>query len=180
MATPWSRFLDDEMRLSRRPRHHATQKRGERSHVGSPSRVVVTRVQDGAAGGSRQRLANRATNAQRPDTRRRNRDTETRGNEGHAALAYIAIVLFAFQAWIKNVQTLPSDLFPPRAVASVAGFGGVGAGIGAILSTLTTGTVVDHLHSYKPILITAALRPIAGTIALFALGGPIRPIPIPE
>ena len=37
------------------------------------------------------------------------------------ALALMCIVLFAFQVWINNVQTLPSDFFPARAVGSVAG-----------------------------------------------------------
>src|ERR1044071_794659 len=43
------------------------------------------------------------------------------------ALALIALVLFGFQVWINNVQTLPSDFFPRRAVGSVAGLGGTGA-----------------------------------------------------
>ena len=91
-----------------------------------------------------------------------------------AALAFISIVLFGFQSWINNVQTLPSDLFPERAVASVAGLGGVGAGAGAILFTLTTGFVVDRVHSYTPILVTAGLLPVLGTALLFVLGGRIR------
>ena len=33
-----------------------------------------------------------------------------------AALGFIAIVLFGFQSWINNVQTLPSDYFPEHAV----------------------------------------------------------------
>jgi ACS family hexuronate transporter-like MFS transporter len=94
------------------------------------------------------------------------------------ALAFISIVMFGFQAWISNVQTVPSDLFPTNMVASVAGLGGVGAGIGAILFTLTTGYVVDHFHSYTPILVTAALLPLLGTTILFLLGGPIRRVPL--
>ena len=89
------------------------------------------------------------------------------------ALACIALVTFGFQAWINNVQTIPSDVFPQDAVASVAGFGGVGAGLGAILFTMTTGYVVDHF-SYTPILLTAAGLPILGTVILFAVGGRIR------
>lgn len=91
-----------------------------------------------------------------------------------AALAFISVVMFGFQSWINNVQTLPSDFFPEDQVASVAGLGGVGAGLGAILFTLTTGFVVDHLHSYTPILITAGLLPVLGTLILFVVGGPIR------
>jgi MFS transporter, ACS family, hexuronate transporter len=95
------------------------------------------------------------------------------------ALACIASVTFGFQAWINNVQTIPSDVFPAEAVASVAGLGGVGAGLGAILFTMTTGYVVDH-YSYTPILFTAALLPIAGTAALFLVGGRIRAVPTNE
>jgi len=85
------------------------------------------------------------------------------------ALACIACVTFGFQAWINNVQTIPSDVFPSGAVASVAGLGGVGAGIGAIVFTMTTGYVVDH-YSYTPILLTAAGLPVVGTGVLFAIG----------
>lgn len=91
------------------------------------------------------------------------------------ALALIGLVLFGFQVWINNVQTLPSDFFPDRAVASVAGLGGTGAAIGAMLFTLTTGWVVDHF-SYVPILVAAGLLAPLGTLALFALAGPIKRI----
>ena len=86
-----------------------------------------------------------------------------------SALAFIAVVLFGFQSWISNVQTLPSDYFPATVVGSVMGMGGVGAGIGAMILTQTTGLIVDH-YSYTPILITAGLLPIVATIALFVLG----------
>ena len=91
-----------------------------------------------------------------------------------SALAFISVVTFGFQSWINNLQTTPSDFFPEQDVASVAGLGGVGAGAGAILFTLTTGWVVDHLHSYTPILITAGLLPVLGTAAFFMLGGKIH------
>ncbi len=91
-----------------------------------------------------------------------------------AALALIGVVLFGFQSWINNVQTMPSDFFAEGMVASVAGLGGVGAGVGAILFTLTTGFVVDHFHSYTPVLVVAGLLPLLGTMVLFFLGGPIR------
>ena len=92
------------------------------------------------------------------------------------ALAFIGIVMFGFQSWINNVQTLPSDYFPEGAVASVAGLGGVGAGLGAILLTLTTGLVLDRSHSYTPILVMGALLPVLGTTVLFVFGGAILPL----
>ena len=100
-----------------------------------------------------------------------------RAESAAAALGWIAVVMFGFQSWINNVQTMPSDCFPEQAVASVAGLGGFGAGLGAILFTLTTGLVVDHFHSYTPILVTAALLPLLGTTLLFSIGGPIRHMP---
>jgi MFS transporter, ACS family, aldohexuronate transporter len=95
------------------------------------------------------------------------------------ALAFISVVTFGFQCWINNVQTLPSDFFPPQAVAAVAGLGGVGAGVGAILYVLTTGWVVDHF-SYTPILIIAGLLPLLGTTILFALGGRIQKLSLAQ
>jgi MFS transporter, ACS family, hexuronate transporter len=92
-----------------------------------------------------------------------------------SALAFIAVVLFGFQSWISNVQTLPSDYFPENAVGSVMGMGGVGAGLGAMLLTQTTGFVVDH-YSYTPILVTAGLLPILATVVLLLLGRSIRPV----
>ena len=93
------------------------------------------------------------------------------------ALALIGVVLFGFQVWINNVQTLPSDFFPDRAVASVAGLGGTGAGIGSMIFILTTGWVVDHF-SYVPVLVAAGLLAPIGTAVLFALSGKIGRIKI--
>jgi len=93
-------------------------------------------------------------------------------DDAMVALALIGVVLFGFQVWINNVQTLPSDLFPDRAVASVAGLGGTGAGIGSMIFTLGTGWVVDHF-SYVPVLVAAGLLAPFGTLILFALSGRI-------
>ncbi len=91
------------------------------------------------------------------------------------ALALIGVVLFAFQVWINNVQTLPSDFFPREAVASVAGLGGTGAGIGSMIFTLGTGWVVDHF-SYTPVFTVAGLLAPLGTVVLFTLAGHIHPL----
>jgi len=96
-------------------------------------------------------------------------------SDAMVALAFISLVTFGFQTWINNVQTLPSDFFAEDTVASVAGIGGVGAGIGAILYILTTGWVVDHF-SYTPILLIAGLLPLLGTAMLFLVGGRIQPL----
>lgn len=96
-----------------------------------------------------------------------------RAQDAMFALALICVVTFAFQVWINNVQVLPSDFFPGKAVASVAGLGGTGAGISSLIFTLTTGWVVDHF-SYTPIFTAAGLFGPLGAIVLFTLAGPIR------
>lgn len=95
------------------------------------------------------------------------------------ALALIGVVLFGFQVWINNVQTLPSDFYPSKAVGSVAGLGGTGAGIGSMIFIFTTGWVVDNF-SYTPILVAAGLLAPIGTLVLFALAGNIKKVSIAE
>ncbi len=95
-----------------------------------------------------------------------------------AGLVLMSVVLFAFQAWINNVQTIPSDLFPPQLVASVAGLGGFGAGIGSMIFTLVTGWIVDHFSYTAVFTIAATLGPLA-TILLLALMRRPTPTPAP-
>ena len=52
-----------------------------------------------------------------------------RAESPYTALVLMGIVLFGFQVWINNLQTLPSDFFPKSAVASVFGLGGTAAAI---------------------------------------------------
>lgn len=98
-----------------------------------------------------------------------------RAEDPMVALALICVVTFAFQVWINNLQTLPSDYFPGKAVASVAGLGGTGAGISSLIFTLATGWVVDHF-SYTPIFTAAGIFGPLGAVVLFTLAGPIRRI----
>ena len=94
-------------------------------------------------------------------------------HDAMVALILIGVVLFGFQVWINNVQTLPSDFFSDKAVASVAGLGGTGAGIGSMIFIFSTGWVVDHF-SYAPVLVVAGLLAPFGTLVLFALSGRIE------
>jgi ACS family hexuronate transporter-like MFS transporter len=93
------------------------------------------------------------------------------------ALAMISVVLFGFQVWINNVQTMPSDFFPKSAVGSVAGLGGMGAGIGSMIFTFATGVIVDNF-SYTPVLVIAGVLAPIGTLVLFALSGKIERVRI--
>jgi ACS family hexuronate transporter-like MFS transporter len=85
-----------------------------------------------------------------------------------AAVAWMALAAFGFQFWVNNVQTMPSDFFPSQSVGSVAGMGGFGAGIGALLFTLSTGWIVDRF-GYTPVLIMTGILPMIGTACLLML-----------
>jgi sugar phosphate permease len=93
-----------------------------------------------------------------------------RVDDAMTALVLMSIVLFAFQAWINNVQVIPSDLFPPQLVASVAGLGGFGAGIGSMIFTLTTGWIVDHFSYTAVFTIAALLAPLATMVLITVMG----------
>lgn len=85
-----------------------------------------------------------------------------------AAIALISLVLFAFQFWINNVQTLATDFFPNQLVGSVSGLAGTGAGVGATIFTLCTGWVVGSC-GYAPVLILSGLLIPVATLALVHL-----------
>jgi MFS transporter, ACS family, aldohexuronate transporter len=89
------------------------------------------------------------------------------------AMTLISVVLFSFQFWVNNVQTLPSDIFPTGYVGSIAGMAGTSAGIGAMLFTMATGWAVDHF-SYQPVLFASSLLLPLATMVLYLLVKPSR------
>jgi ACS family hexuronate transporter-like MFS transporter len=95
-----------------------------------------------------------------------------RADDPYVALAWMSIVLFGFQIWINNLQTLPSDFFPGTAVGSVFGLGGAAAALASVLFTWGTGQVVDAF-GYTPVfLVAAALGPL-GLVVTIGLAGRI-------
>jgi ACS family hexuronate transporter-like MFS transporter len=100
-----------------------------------------------------------------------------------AALLWAAIVLFGFQVWINNVQTLPSDFFPKSAIASVTGLSGTAAAVASAAYVFGTGYVVDYFKAhglanpYTPIFVLAGVLGPLGLVVLLALAGRIEPVP---
>lgn len=94
-------------------------------------------------------------------------------SSAYLALAMIAVVLFGFQMWISNVQTLPSDYFANASIGSVAGLGGMAAGISSLFFNLCTGWLVMHFGFTVVLTIAGLLAPV-GAALLFIVGGPIH------
>ena len=98
-----------------------------------------------------------------------------RAESPYAALILMGVVLFGFQVWINNLQTLPSDFFPKSAVASVFGLGGTAAAIASVLYNWGTGRVVD-VAGYTPVFVVAGILGPLGLIATLLLAGKITPL----
>jgi ACS family hexuronate transporter-like MFS transporter len=94
-------------------------------------------------------------------------------DSAYAALACISVVLFGFQMWISNVQTLPSDIFPQNAVGSIAGMGGTAAGMSSLIFNLCTAALAAHFGYGIVLTIAGVLAPL-GALFLFLLVGTIR------
>ena len=79
------------------------------------------------------------------------------------AVLIIGIATAAHQAFSANVYTLPSDIFPKSAVASVIGIGGMVGAIGGMVFAKTVGHILQLTGSYHILFI------IAGSVYLLAL-----------
>ncbi len=89
------------------------------------------------------------------------------------ALVIMSLVLFGFQFWVNNVQTLASDFFNSTEVGRVTGMAQTGAGIGAIIFTMLIGWIVDHF-SYSPVIVIGGILGPLATISVFTLCGKIK------
>jgi ACS family hexuronate transporter-like MFS transporter len=87
-----------------------------------------------------------------------------RSNHVWVAVALIGLAAAAHQGFSANLFTLPSDMFPTRAVGSVVGIGGTAGAIGGMVIAKTVGHVLQRTGSYQIPLI------IAGSAYLVALG----------
>jgi MFS transporter, ACS family, hexuronate transporter len=71
------------------------------------------------------------------------------------AVALIGLATAGHQGWSANVFTLPSDMFPRHAVASVVGIGGFAGAVGGMLISNVTGFLLQATGSYVPIFLMA-------------------------
>jgi len=79
------------------------------------------------------------------------------------AVALIGVATAAHQAWSANLFTTVSDMFPPKAVGSVVGLGGMAGSIGGMLIAAAVGFILQMTGSYLIVFI------MAGSAYLLAL-----------
>ena len=92
------------------------------------------------------------------------------------AIGSISVIAFAFQSWIVNIHTIPSDTFPKQDVGSVFGIGGTAAGIASMLFTLLVGYVVDRF-GYTPVFIMVGVMAPLAAMLFFGIMGRIERVP---
>lgn len=79
------------------------------------------------------------------------------------AVFIIGLAAAAHQAWSANLYTLPSDVFPRKAVGSVIGIGGTAGAIGGMVFSAYIGQVLERVGTYSLIFY------VAGSVYLIAL-----------
>tara|TARA_B100000678_G_scaffold289194_1_gene299218 strand:- start:2725 stop:4029 length:1305 start_codon:yes stop_codon:yes gene_type:complete len=98
--------------------------------------------------------------------------------EAWMAVLLIGLGTAAHQAFSSNIFTMIADMYPRRAVATVAGMGGTGGAIGGILIAQATGWTLELTGSYVPIVIYAGLGYMIAFLAIQTLVPKMEPAPI--
>ncbi|WP_298330770.1 MFS transporter [Asticcacaulis sp.] len=93
------------------------------------------------------------------------------------AVAIIGLAAAAHQAWSANLMTLPSDLFPKQAVASVIGIGGMAGAIGGMLMTTYNGYILELFKSYQPIFFVAGSAYLIAILVIHTLTPKLEKVP---
>jgi ACS family hexuronate transporter-like MFS transporter len=95
-----------------------------------------------------------------------------------AAVLIIGLGTAGHQAFSSNIFTMISDLYPRRAVATVAGMGGMAGAAGGIMIAQVTGWTLELTGSYLPILIYAGLAYLIAFAAIQLLVPKMVPAPL--
>jgi ACS family hexuronate transporter-like MFS transporter len=91
-------------------------------------------------------------------------------------IAIFSLAYFGQQSWSTLVMTLPTDLFPKRAVGTVAGFVGFGGAMGGVSLGQLAGYLLDHGHSYVPIMAVAGSLHVAAFLLILLIVRRIQPL----
>ncbi len=83
-------------------------------------------------------------------------------------IGLFAYTTFAYAACSTMFLSLPADAFHTRAVASVSGLSGMGAGAGTLVSTFLIGVISDRF-SFQPIIIAASIVPCIAALVMIVM-----------
>jgi ACS family hexuronate transporter-like MFS transporter len=93
-------------------------------------------------------------------------------------IVLFSIAFFGQQSWSTLVMTLPTDLFPKKALGTVAGFVGMGGAFGGVAMGQLAGWALDHGFSYTPVLVLAGSLHVIAFVVILTTVRTLRPLPI--
>jgi ACS family hexuronate transporter-like MFS transporter len=82
------------------------------------------------------------------------------------AVGLVAMAAAAHQWFSCNLYAFTSDVFPRRAVGSVAGIGGTAGAIGSMIMAQYVGAILERVGDYTPIFIIAACSYVVALAAV--------------
>jgi ACS family hexuronate transporter-like MFS transporter len=92
------------------------------------------------------------------------------------AVLLFSLATFSHQAWMTNLFTTPSDVFPKEAVGSVLGLGGSLGGLGgALFSSLIPGHVIGRI-GYTPLFLAMSCLYMVAMILFHILMRDLKPV----
>ena len=94
-------------------------------------------------------------------------------SETWMSIAFVSIAMLGYTGALANMLTIPTDVFPKTAVASVYGLASMGSGFGGMLFTLITGWAVER-YSYTPVFIGFGVLPLICASILWAFAGKLE------
>ena len=92
------------------------------------------------------------------------------------AIALFSIAFFGQQSWSTLVMILPADLFPHRAVGSVAGMVGFGGAMGGAVFGLVAGYLLDHGFGYGPVFAAVSTFHVAAFLIILLSVRKVAPV----
>jgi ACS family hexuronate transporter-like MFS transporter len=93
-------------------------------------------------------------------------------------VALIGLGTAGHQAFSSNIFAMISDLYPRRAVATVAGLGGAAGAVGGILIAQATGWTLELTGSYAPIVLYAGIAYLLAFAVIHLLVPKMEPAPL--
>jgi len=88
------------------------------------------------------------------------------------SMALVSVAMLGYTGASANMLSMPADVFPKNAVASIWGLASMGSGFGGMLFTLMTGWAVDHF-SYRPVFFGFGVLPLICATILWVFMGPL-------
>lgn len=90
------------------------------------------------------------------------------------AIAVVSMAACGHQIWSTNLFTTVPDMFPARAVGTVAGVGGTAGSVGGVLMASAAGATLQWVGTYTPLFLYAAIAYLIAFALILILAPGLR------